>query len=89
MVAEIPSPEDVEFADTKYIELHDRFTRLRAKIRELLRGNVTTKFKLFPDGTIVTIYGVPFWDCAHPGKVSGAARDFREIHPVLEIEDEE
>jgi len=86
MVAEIPDPATSVLQSSKYIDIRDRFTRLRQKIGTLLQKNPTSKFKDFPDNTIVTIYGVPYWDCKHPGNVSGASKDFREVHPVLEIE---
>jgi hypothetical protein len=86
MVVEIPDPNDDEFTDPKYGNLRNIFTDLRTTIETLLNNNVTTAFKNFPNNTMVKIYGVPFWDCKHPGSVSGASMDFREIHPVLKIE---
>ena len=86
MVAEIPDPDRPEFEGAEYADLRTRFADLRTTIERLLNNNVTQSFKDFPPNIIIKIYGVPFWDCHHPGDVSGAAQDFREIHPVLEID---
>lgn len=87
MVAEIPDPDRPEFAGAEYADLRARFAGLRATIEGLLNKNITQDFKDFPPNIIIKIYGVPFWDCHHPGSVSGASNDFREIHPVLEIDE--
>jgi hypothetical protein len=86
MVAEIPDPGDEEYNGPEYANLRTLFAGLRTTIETLLNNNVTTQFKNFPAGTNVKIYGVPFWDCKHPGNVNGASVDFRELHPVLEID---
>lgn len=88
MVAEIPDPATDRLKGDKYGELRERFGDLRDKIKTLLGNNknVTTSFKKFPGSPLVTVYGIPFWDCSHVGGVSNAAPDYREIHPVLDIE---
>ena len=86
MVAEIPDPGDEELQGDEFTELRNVFTSLRSKIDSLLNGHVTGTLKSFPGNIIVTIYGIPFWDCKHGGGVVGASKDFREIHPVLEID---
>jgi hypothetical protein len=87
MVAEIPDPEDKDFQTQQFSWMKNVFSSLRQKIEQLMpNGRVTGSFKNFPAGTEMTVYGVPFWDCKHPGNVSGAAKDFREIHPVLELD---
>ena len=85
MVAEIPDPEIAELQGSEFEQLRNAFRALRTKIEELLEDNVTGTFKNFPANTIVTIYGVPFYDCKHGGAVVGASKNFRELHPVLEI----
>lgn len=87
MVAEIPDSADDVFSGSIYADIKQCFAGLRTQVDSLLGDNVTTAFKNFPPNTIITIYGIPFWDCQHPGEVSGASKDFREIHPVLEIKD--
>ncbi|MEP7169639.1 MAG: hypothetical protein ABI855_09750 [Bacteroidota bacterium] len=86
MVAEIPDPETPELQLSQYSDLRTQLQKLRDDIKNLLQENITRTFKDFPPNTIVTIYGVPFYDCKHPSTVSGASVNFREIHPVLEIE---
>lgn len=86
MVAEIPDPNTAVYQSPQYENLRNLFEQLRDQIKTILTKNPTTVFKDFPPNTIVKIYGVPFWDCQHPGNVSGASIDFREIHPVLRIE---
>lgn len=87
MVTEIPDPGGAEYEGVEYSDLRVRLAGLRATVEGLLDDNVTQSFKDFPPNIIVKLYGVPFWDCHHPGEVSGAAKDFREIHPVLEMDE--
>jgi hypothetical protein len=86
MVAEIPDPETPVLQFPEYADLREQYQKLRDDIKNLLQENVTRAFKDFPPNTIVTIYGVPFYDCKHASSVSGASVNFREIHPVLGIE---
>jgi hypothetical protein len=87
MVAEIPDPEDEELQGSEFAGLRSKFEELRSFIDSSLNAHVTGTPKKFPADIIVTIYGVPFWDCKHPIGVGGASKDFREIHPVLEIDE--
>ena len=88
MVAEVPDPGIEELEGSEFSELRGLFTAVRAKVEELLGDAITQSFKNFPPNTVVIIYGVPFYDCKHGGAVLGASKNFRELHPVMEIEEE-
>lgn len=86
MVAEVPDPSIPEYEGDEYAFLREHFTNLREEIKLLVNQRITQQFKPFPLNTIVTLLGVPFYDCNHPSPVRGESKNSREIHPVLDID---
>ena len=86
MVAEVPDPSIAEYDDSAHAHLREHFIALREEIKTLFGQRITQSFKAFPPNTIVTLLGVPFYDCNHPSPVRGESKNSREIHPVLDID---
>jgi hypothetical protein len=78
MVAEIPDPSCCQ--PSRWVR---RFAKARDTIDSLFAGKITRKPKRLNPALRITIEGVGFWDSPH--HCAYHAKNWREIHPVLEV----
>jgi len=80
MVGEIPDPTCPDYDNNPKLRAHFSKTREDGmKVKDMWKATNKKPVK-------VKITGIPFWDGAHSGDVTGASQYFREIHPILSIE---
>ena len=86
-VAEIPNPDCDDLKDNQVLQ--DRYRKIRTWfVDNIARGDIHVGiFRNAPDGSLITVVGVPFWDADHPGgsHPDGAGPHYREIHPVVDF----
>jgi hypothetical protein len=79
----IPAPDDQEFVEED--DYRFLFEDLRKKVTDLLGQKIGNEFQSFPANTMVTVYGIPFWDCKPATGAKGMALNGRSIYPVLDL----
>lgn len=83
IAAIIPAPDDQEYVEED--DYRFLFEELRTKVSNLLGQKPGNEFQSFPVNNIVTIYGVPFWDCKPVAGTKGMAANGRSIYPLLDL----